>query len=111
MDPLPGQVIPPPDPVVIDEEPEYLVERILDVTTDKRYRPPRFTYLVKWVGYDEPSPEPPKHVDHCQDLVEEFHATHPSKPRPPPMTTSTRPRRVRTRQITSEDVTVTSSHV
>lgn len=36
-DPLPGQVIPPPDPVVIDEEPEYLVEQILDATIDKRY--------------------------------------------------------------------------
>jgi hypothetical protein len=63
--PLPGQITLLPDPVVIDEEPKYLVKQILDVTMDKRYRPPRFTYLVKWVGYDQTSPKPPKHLDHC----------------------------------------------
>jgi hypothetical protein len=96
-DPLPGQVTPPPNPVVIDEEPEYLIEQILDVTMDKRYRPPRFTYLVKWVGYDQPSPEPPEHLDHCQDLVQEFHARHPLKPRPVTTNPTSRPRHIRTR--------------
>ncbi|KAH0223701.1 hypothetical protein KCV06_g10463, partial [Aureobasidium melanogenum] len=51
QDPLPGQISPPPDPVVVDEEVEYLVEEILDVSLDRRSRPPKFMFKVKWVGY------------------------------------------------------------
>jgi hypothetical protein len=77
---------------------------------DKRYRPPRFTYLVKWVSYDQPSPKPLENLDHCQDLVQEFYTRHPSKPCPVAANPPLRPRHVRTRQVTSEHVIDTSSH-
>ena len=48
-DPLPGQLIPPPLPVNVDDEPEYYVEEILNSRT--RYN--RLEYLVKWLGYDQ----------------------------------------------------------
>ncbi|KAH0358992.1 hypothetical protein KCU65_g10159, partial [Aureobasidium melanogenum] len=99
IDPLPGQTTPPPDPVVVDDETEYLVEEILDATLDRRYKPPRVFYTVKWVGFGnhENTMEPIEHLDHCRDLVDEFHAKYPLKPRPPTVSALERPRRTRTR--------------
>ncbi|KAG9665731.1 hypothetical protein KCU87_g10162, partial [Aureobasidium melanogenum] len=97
QDPLPGQISPPPDPVVVDEEVEYLVEEILDVSLDRRSRPPKFMFKVKWVGYTQPTFEPPENLTHSADLVKEFYDRYPSKPRPPSVLPATRPRHVRLR--------------
>ncbi|KAG9590724.1 hypothetical protein KCU77_g7839, partial [Aureobasidium melanogenum] len=98
-DPLPGQTTPPPDPVVVDDETEYPVEEILDATLDRRYKPPRVFYTVKWTGFGshENTMEPIEHLSHCRDLIDEFHAKYPLKPRPPTVLAPTRPRRTRTR--------------
>jgi transposase InsO family protein len=76
---IPGRVAPPPPPVEIDGEAEYEVEAIVD----SRIRRGRFQYFVQWTGYDEKTWEPPEHVQHAPDAVNEFHTRHPNKPRPP----------------------------
>lgn len=46
----------------------YEVERIIDMKEEDD----GIQYLVKWVGYDEPSWEPQKNCDNCQGSIEEF---------------------------------------
>ena len=56
QDYLPRQHVPPPKPVVIDNEEEYFVESIEDLRYNKRRR--QHEYYVKWTGYDEMTWEP-----------------------------------------------------
>ena len=72
---IPGQKAAPPEPVLIDGNEEYEVEKILD---SRRYRR-QLQYFVRWKGYgtDEDSWEPVKNLSGSQELIEEFHAAHP----------------------------------
>jgi hypothetical protein len=76
---LPGQQIPPPEPVIIEDEPEYYVESVEDLRYNKRRK--RHEYRVKWTGYDELSWEP---ADELRDneAVDRFHKRFPDKPEP-----------------------------
>jgi hypothetical protein len=76
---LSGQQNPPPEPVEVDGEEEYQVERIEDVRYNRRRR--RDEYFVKWTGFDERSWEP---VEALLDneAVDKFHKQHPDKPLP-----------------------------
>jgi hypothetical protein len=44
QDPLPGQVIPAPEPVIVEGEPEYEVQEVL---TSRIFRC-QLQYLIKW---------------------------------------------------------------
>ena len=48
-DSLTGQKQPPPPPIIVDENPEWKVEEILDSKLVRR----TLKYLVRWVDYDE----------------------------------------------------------
>lgn len=81
LPPLPGQQIDPPQPVIIDEEEEWLVDEILD---SRMYRK-RLQYRVKWsdspddrTWYNADSNE----FEHCDELVQRFHERYPEKPKP-----------------------------
>ena len=76
-DPYPGQLQPPPPPVEVDGEEEWLVDDILDARI--RYR--NLQYLVKWTGYDQPAWEDATNVNGLQ-AVDNFHQAHPDKPSP-----------------------------
>ena len=78
-DPLPGQVIPPPPPVEVDGEDEYLVDEILD---SKLVRG-RLKYLVRWVGWPRAEWQPAELYNKVQ-AVDDFHARCPDKPGPLP---------------------------
>ena len=67
---FPNRVTPPPPPTVVDTEPEYEVEAILDKRTFRR----QLQYLVKWVGYPahDASWEPVKNLSNSVDLVADF---------------------------------------
>lgn len=79
----------PPLPDVINEEEEFEVEAILDV----KYKKPSkdaiskgFTsgvwYLVQWKGYSptENTWTKKENVENANELITEFHNTHPDKP-------------------------------
>ena len=57
---------PQPEPIIAedDQEPEYLVEKILD---EKKYWKTR-KFLVKWAGYLDPTWEPAANIDECAAL-------------------------------------------
>jgi hypothetical protein len=71
-----SNVIPPPLPTMVDGEPEYEVERILNhrnrkIPNSKRYRR---EYLVKWAGYghEHNSWETKKNCQDSEDLIQEY---------------------------------------
>lgn len=78
-DPLPGQVIPPPPPIIVDGEPEYHVEEILDSRLTRN----KLEYLVKWIGYPR-SEWQPAELYNQTEAVDIFHAQYPHKPGPLP---------------------------
>ena len=48
-DPLLGQIQPPLPPTIIDNEPEYKVDEIVDSKLIRK----QLTYLVRWVEYSD----------------------------------------------------------
>jgi len=67
-----------PPPIVIDREPEWEVEEILDSYWHQR----RFQYLIKWKGYghEHNSWESTSKVS-MPELTAEFHRKYPGAPR------------------------------
>ena len=71
----------PPLPEVIDDEPEWEIERILKHRLVKRGRKTKVEYLVKFVGYG------PEHnlwqwdTQHCEQTVMDYWATKPESER------------------------------
>ena len=82
-DPLPGQVQPPPPPTIIDNEPEWEVDEIVDSRFIGRTRK-AIKYLVRWVGYgEELTWEPSELLSNAPTAIKEFHEKYPDKPRLP----------------------------
>jgi len=78
-DPIAGQKMEDhPLPIVINREPEWEVEEILDSCWHQR----RFQYLIKWKGYgcEHSSWESTSEVS-VPELTAEFHRKHPGAPR------------------------------
>ena len=77
---LPGRLEEPPPPAIVDGEPEYEVEEILDSRIFRR----KLQYLVSWKGYDisERSWEPVENFSNHEESVLEFHRRYPLKPGP-----------------------------
>ena len=67
-----------PPPIVIDEEPEWEVEEILNSCWHRR----RFQYLIKWKGYGHEHNfwESASEVS-APELTAEFHCKYPEAPR------------------------------
>lgn len=51
---LPGQHNSTPPPVIVDNEEEWHVEEVLDLSVQRK----KLEYLIKWVGFDNPDWEP-----------------------------------------------------
>ena len=78
-DPLPGQVQPPPPPIVVDnQEIEYEVDEIVDSKVVGK----TLKYLVSWVGYSDLTWEPTANLTNSPSAVKGFHLAYPQKPRP-----------------------------
>jgi len=77
--PTAGQSTIPPEPVVIEETPEYEVEEI----TDSRLKHGNLEFLVKWSGYtnDYNTWEPEANCTNSRDIINEFYKSNPSTPR------------------------------
>ena len=83
---FPGRVVAPPPPVVVDGAPQHEVATVLDSKIVQGH----LFYLVDWVGYDESerSWEPADNMGNAADALEDFHATCPDRPSPPPSSRS-----------------------
>ncbi|XP_077106457.1 uncharacterized protein LOC143764609 [Ranitomeya variabilis] len=69
-----GRVVPPPQPVVIDGQEQFVVEEIID----SRIRRNRLQYLIRWQGYppEEDSWEPVENIN-AQQKISRFHQIFP----------------------------------
>jgi hypothetical protein len=76
-DPLPGQMQPPPPPVIIDNEEEWEVDEVLD----SKVKHGKLQYLVRWIGFDNPTWEPATNLQNAPSAVKRFHNLYPEKPR------------------------------
>jgi hypothetical protein len=83
---IPNRTQPPPPPVEVEGELEYEISEILDSKVDNR-RKCKLLYLVRWAGYENSDEETSwllaDELDHASELVSDFHAAYPNKPRPP----------------------------
>ena len=81
---IPNRVVDPPPPIELNDSEEWEVNRILDSKVDRRRKGPGLLYLVEWKGFDNTpdatSWEPPEHLAHAPDLVQDFHRVYPDKP-------------------------------
>jgi hypothetical protein len=76
---FPGQVATPPSPIIIEGEPEYKVEEVLDSCMFRC----QLQYLIKWCGWDMLTWEYTIGVNKLR-AIEEFHTRYPNKPGPLP---------------------------
>jgi hypothetical protein len=78
--PLPGQVLDHPPPVLAEQMPRYEGVEILD----RRRKDRGFRYLVRWTGYDNPTFESARTIyEDIHELVHSFHRRYKDKPPPP----------------------------
>jgi len=77
-DPLPDQIQPPSPPVLVDDEPEWEVDEIVD----SRLRGRTLEYLACWIGFDELTWELTNMFTNAPSVVKRFHTAYPAKPRP-----------------------------
>ena len=79
-DPVPGQVIEPPEPIEIEGEMEWQVEEILASRTSRK----TLQYQEKWVGYDEDRTwYPASNFKGSPHKIRDFHLSRPDAPGPP----------------------------
>ena len=78
--PFPSRSLPSPPPILIENQIEYEVQDILDVRKSRN----RLQYLVSWRGHGPQSNtwEPFSNLTNCSELIDEFYARFPKKPRP-----------------------------
>ena len=63
---------------IYEEDQEWEVEKILKEKIKRRKNPKTGRmeyikeYLIKWIGYDDPSWEPEQNLDNCKELLSEF---------------------------------------
>jgi hypothetical protein len=80
QDPLPGQIIDPPDPIQVEGENEWEVEKVLAV----RQRRGKLQYRIQWLGFDEdPHWYPASNIKNAPHKLRAFHTANPDRPGPP----------------------------
>ena len=77
---LPGRTQPPPPPILVENELEYVVDEVLDSKIDRG----KLRYYIDWEGYppEDRTWEPVSHLKNAKDAVAQFHARYPNRPSP-----------------------------
>lgn len=79
-DPLSGQAPEPPEPIEINDDREWEVERILDSQIHRK----NLQYLAKWVGFKEDHTwYPASNFAGSPHQLQTFHVDYPERPAPP----------------------------
>ncbi|KAL0030502.1 hypothetical protein WJX79_011007 [Trebouxia sp. C0005] len=74
---LTGRIDPPPPPEIIDDEPEWVVETILDHRLVKRGRKDKRGVLIKFLGCDVAHNMWQHDMTNCEQLVQDYWAGKP----------------------------------
>ena len=90
---IPNRTQPPPPPVEVNGKLEFEISEILDSKVDCRRRACRLLYLVRWSGYEGTDEETSwllaTELGNTSELIKNFHAQYPAKPRPLTATSAT----------------------
>lgn len=79
-DPFPGQVQEPPEPITINEEHEWEVDRVLASRVPRK----RVQYRVKWKGFDDDDTWYYAHnFKGSPHLLRDYYSSCPDHPGPP----------------------------
>jgi Chromo (CHRromatin Organisation MOdifier) domain len=75
--------MPVPEPVLIDGEPEWEVEEILDSKFRGKGKTKKLYYKVRWKDYplEESTWESETAVENAPDVIKEFHKKYPNSPK------------------------------
>ena len=76
-----GRIPPPPPADIIDDEPEWEVESILDHRLVKRGRKNKVEYLIKFVGYGPEHSLWQDDIENCGLLVQNYWSGKPESER------------------------------
>src|SRR5882724_3491286 len=75
-----------PPPIIVDNELEFEISKILNSKIDNLHCACKLLYLVCWTGYkgtdEETSWILASELGHASELVVDFHAAYPAKPGP-----------------------------
>ena len=86
LNPIPDQVQPPPLPIIVDDEPEFKISKILNSKIDNHHHAWKLLYLVHWTGYEGTDEETSwiltSELGHTSKLIVDFHAAYLAKPGP-----------------------------
>jgi hypothetical protein len=79
-EPLPGQIIDPSPPIIVDGDQELEVDKILDARLLRK----KLHYRVQWLGHDpDPKWYPAENFQHAPKRLRDFHSKYPDRPGPP----------------------------
>jgi len=80
IEPIPGHYQPPPTPIIIQEQQEWEVEKIMDSRRQRN----QIQYQVKWTGFHDPNRTryPAHNFENSSDIILQFHEEYPEKPAP-----------------------------
>ena len=76
-----GRWVAPPPPVIIDDEAEWEVDRILEHRLVKRGRKNKVEYLIKFFGYGPEHNMWQDDLSNCKELLSEYWASKPESER------------------------------
>ena len=79
-EPLPGQLEEPAEPIEVNGQDEWVVEKVLDA----RVRWKKLYYRIKWLGHDiDMEWYPAGNFKNAPVMLKEYHDCYPEKPGPP----------------------------
>src|SRR6266481_4839054 len=83
LNPIPDHIQPPPPPILVKDEPEFEISKILDSKINNCCHACKLLYLVHWTGYkgtdEETSWILASELGHASELIMDFHASYPAK--------------------------------
>jgi len=79
-EPIPGHRQPSPPPIIIDEQQEWEIDKILDSRSHRG----KIQYRVKWTGFHDPDRTwyPASNFENSPEAIRQFHTEYPQKPAP-----------------------------
>ena len=83
---IPNSVQPPPPPIIVNDELQFEISKILDSKIDNQHCACKLLYLVCWTGYEGTDKETSwiltSELGHASELIVDFHSAYAAKSGP-----------------------------